>query len=177
VKEEISYVLKQNAVRAAKNILGAYLCRRVNGKIFKYKIVETEAYGGRLDRGSHAYSLQLGRIRQTARNAPMWAQAGTIYVYFTYGMHYMLNIVTGEEGLPSAVLIRGLEGVSGPARLTKKLKIDKKLNGKMLGKSSGLWIEKNNFEKKKKITGTPRIGIAYAGPVWSKKLHRFLLRN
>ena len=124
----------------------------------------------------------------------MFEEAGTIYVYFTYGMHWMLNIVTGKKEEPAAVLIRGVlltninlstsdvdrvdRLVSGPGRLTKALRIDKKLNTKKLGKKSGLWVEDRGVKVgKKEIINTSRIGVAYAGPIWSKKRYRFLLKT
>jgi DNA-3-methyladenine glycosylase len=131
----------------------------------------------------------------------MFRSAGHIYVYFTYGIHWMLNIVCGEEGYPAAVLIRGIrstsksamnDGVhsnkmterllSGPAKLTKHLKITGSLNEMKLGRASGLWIE---MPAKKIIAGRPitprmikkmpRVGVDYAGPIWSKKKWRFVL--
>jgi len=159
---------ERNPVLAARELLGAYLVRKIDGKTVRLKIVETEAYGGREDLGSHA------RRGQTPGNSPMFERAGTIYVYFTYGMHWMLNIVCREKGNPGAILIRGVEGCIGPGRLTKKLGIDKRLNGLRIGKRSGLWIEENP-EKNFKIKKTPRIGIAYAGPIWANKKHRFVL--
>lgn len=107
----------------------------------------------------------------------MFCEAGTIYVYFTYGMHWMLNIVTEEEDFPSAVLIRGTENVSGPARLTKALKIDKKLNGLKLGRKSGLWVEEGELRPNDKIIRTPRIGVAYAKAGWADKPYRFVLKG
>ena len=87
----------------AKELLGRFLIREwKDGKKEKLKIIETEAYEGFEDKASHASR------GKTARNSPMFAEAGTIYVYFTYGMHYMLNIVCGPKNHPSAVLIRGI---------------------------------------------------------------------
>lgn len=111
----------------------------------------------------------------------MFRSAGHIYVYFTYGMHWMLNIVTGPEDYPAAVLIRGVVSedgkivMNGPAKLTKFLGINGKLNGKVLSKKNGLWIEltKNKIPDKK-IKRTPRIGVTYAGPVWANKKWRFV---
>ena len=161
----------RSSVVVAKDLIGKYLVRKKEGKIYAFKIVETEAYEGLNDRASHAYR------GQTSRNAPMFGEAGTIYVYFTYGMHFMLNITCGKKGHPAAVLIRGVEECSGPARLTKKLEIDKKLNGLSLGKRSGLWVEDRGVEIKKiKVKKTPRIGIDRSGPVWSQKLYRFVIR-
>jgi DNA-3-methyladenine glycosylase len=169
-------------VVVARDLLGKYLVREVDGQNSKqqtaFKIMETEGYEGLKDKASH---VSRG---QTPRNSPMWEHPGTIYIYFVYGFHYMLNVTCGKKGHPAAVLIRGVEGCVGPGRLTKKLFIDKSLNGKMLGKKSRLWIEerievrgsKLEIRKSKfKIKRTPRIGVAYAGPVWSKKLYRFVL--
>src|SRR3990167_9807467 len=119
----------------AKDLLGKFLVRRVRGKTVALMIVETEAYDGFKDLASHAHR------GQTPRNTPMFGKPGTIYVYFTYGMHWMLNLVCGKKEYPAAVLIRGVEGVSGPALLTRFLKIDKSLNHKPLGKKTGLWVE------------------------------------
>ena len=160
----------RNAVVVARVLIGKYLVRKAGNKTYSYKIVETEAYEGLKDKASHA------NRGQTPRNTPMFDHPGTIYVYFTYGMHWMLNIVCGKKGHPAAVLIRGVEGCIGPARLTKKLKIDKDLNSKILGRKSGLWIEDNSVNKKLKIIKTSRIGVDYAGPIWSKKLYRFVLK-
>src|SRR3989344_8728643 len=99
----------------ARDLLGKYLVRRVANKTVAAMIIETEAYDGERDLACHA------RSGKTARNAPMFENAGTIYVYFTYGMHWMLNLVCGKKEYPAAVLIRGTELVSGPARLTKSL--------------------------------------------------------
>ncbi|MDB5224808.1 MAG: DNA-3-methyladenine glycosylase [Candidatus Adlerbacteria bacterium] len=153
----------------ARDLLGKFLVRRHLGKTTAYMIIETEAYYGFKDKASHAHK------RQTLRNSPMFAAPGTIYVYFTYGMHWMLNLVTGKVGHPGAVLIRGVAEVSGPARLTKHLKIDKQLTGLMLGKSAGLWIEDRGVVvKNKQVQKTPRIGIRYAEE-WVEKLWRFVL--
>ena len=114
------------------------------------------------------------RSGRTARNAPMFAEAGTVYVYFTYGMHWMLNIVCRREGYPSAVLIRAVEGISGPARLIRTLQIDKTLNGAKLGKRAGLWVEDRGVRiRPRDINQTPRIGVSYAG-IWAKKKWRFV---
>lgn len=154
----------------AKELLGKYLVRKVDGKVIRQKITEVEAYVGAHDLACHSSR------GKTERNKVMFEEAGTIYVYFTYGMHWMLNIVTEEKGCPTAVLIRSTENVTGPARLTKFLQIDKKLNGQKLGKKSGLWIESSQA-KKPRILRASRIGISYAGPIWSRKPYRFLINK
>lgn len=164
----------------AKELLGCILCRKLGGEVVRLEITEVEAYDGFEDTASHAHR------GKTARNAPMWGEAGRWYVYFTYGMHWMLNIVTGPKGFPAAVLIRGgrllpakgrfaePKEVSGPARLTKKLGIDRQLNGKEAASESGLWIEEGNPRIRRKIKRTPRVGVANAGPTWSEKPFRFV---
>jgi DNA-3-methyladenine glycosylase len=155
----------------AQDLIGKFLVRSINGKDVALMITETEAYDGFHDLASHAHR------GKTVRNTPMFGEPGTIYVYFTYGIHWMLNLVCGEKEYPAAVLIRGLESVVGPARLTKFLKIDKSLNAKMLGKKSGLWVEDRGVKvSPKDIARTPRIGINYAGK-YVHKPWRFVLKS
>ena len=158
-------------LEVAHGLIGCYLVRKIEGAIEKYMITETEAYDGEKDLACHASK---GR---TNRTEIMFGPAGHIYVYFVYGIHWMLNIVTGPKDYPAAVLIRGVQHLHGPARVTKKLKINGKLNGKKLGKESGLWIEKRNKTiSPTQIQKTTRIGVDYAGPIWSKKKYRFVLK-
>ena len=155
----------------AKDLLGKFLVRKIDGREVAVMITEVEAYAGPEDLASHA------RFGKTARTTPMFGPPGTIYIFFTYGMHWMLNIACGNAGEPSAVLIRGVEGFSGPARLTKFLGIDKNMNGKLLGRDAGLWIEDRGVAlAPSNIVKTPRIGIAYAWK-WVSKPWRFVLRK
>ncbi len=155
----------------AKDLLGKYLVRKINGKEVVLMINETEAYDGFLDKASHASR------GQTPRNTPMFGRPAHIYVYFTYGIHWMLNIVCGKELYPSAVLIRGAGEVVGPARLTKALSIDKTLNTLPLTKKNGLWIEDRGVVvSRKDIEAGPRIGIGYAGE-WAQKPWRFFIKK
>ncbi len=188
----------------AKELLGKYLVRKVNGREICGMITEIEAYDGFHDKASHASR------GKTERNKIMFGPAGHWYIYFTYGMHWILNIITREEGYPAAVLIRGVllkEGpapleagrpeaavavplagrpLTGPARVTKYFKIDNKLNGEKANKASpfgklragGLWIEDRGIKiPRSKIKRSPRIGVHYAGPVWAGKLHRFYIKQ
>jgi len=160
---------ERKTVKVAEDLLGKYLVRKVGRKEIVEKITEVEAYVGVHDLACHSSR------GKTERNSVMFEEAGTIYVYFTYGMHWMLNIVTEEKDCPTAVLIRGTENITGPARLTKALQIDKKLNKQKLGKKSGLWIEDRGEKvRPKDIKRTPRIGVSYAG-IWAKKKLRFVL--
>ncbi len=159
---------EQPTLLVAENLLGKYLVR--NGNAFM--ITEVEAYDGFEDKASHASR------GETPRNKVMFGEAGRWYVYFVYGMHHMLNIVTGAEGYPAAVLIRGVEEVSGPARLTKALGIDCATNEQKAVTASGLWIEDRGIVvPKNRIKKTPRIGVAYAGEEWAGKPWRFVLKE
>lgn len=159
----------------ARGLLGKYLVRRSAGwrrrREIALPITEVEAYVGFSDRASHAAR------GQTPRNRVMFGPPGFWYVYFTYGMHWMLNVVTGREGYPAAVLIRGVKGISGPARLTKHFGIDKRFNNKTASRRTGLWLEDRGIIiPPRQIKRSPRIGIDHAGP-WKKKLWRFYLLN
>ncbi len=156
-------------LQVARELLGKYLVRRVGQRTISRMVIEVEAYIGGRDKASHA---SRGR---TERNAPMFGKAGCWYVYFTYGMHWMLNIVTERENYPAAVLIRGVEGVSGPARVTKFFKIDKRFNGSPASRGTGLWIEdRGQTLSRSRIRRAKRIGVDYAGD-WSKKPWRFFI--
>jgi len=189
----------RNTLQVAQDLLGCFLvrknphplplprsCRCGRGereeKILRCKIVEVEAYSGPRDLASHASQ---GR---TERNKVMFGEPGIIYVYFTYGLHYMLNIVTEEKGYPAAVLIRAVEPVSrnayriahntnGPARLTKALRVDKSFNGlPVYTKKYGLWVESRVKDEKLQIIRAKRIGVDYAGKYKNKKW-RFYIKN
>ncbi|MEK9174966.1 MAG: DNA-3-methyladenine glycosylase, partial [Patescibacteria group bacterium] len=123
-----------NTYSIAKNLLGKFLVRRFDKYKSSFMITEVEAYDGHRDKASHAHH------GKTDRNAPMFNSAGHWYVYFTYGMHWMLNIVTGPKNYPAAILIRGVSEINGPARLTRRLIIDKKFNNKPVSNKTGLWI-------------------------------------
>jgi DNA-3-methyladenine glycosylase len=108
----------------------------------------------------------------------MFGPAGRFYVYRIYGLHWMLNVTAGEPGEAAAVLIRGLEAVSGPARLTAALGIDGSLNGLEAAKQSGLWFEdRGHVVAPRQVLRTARIGVGYAGPKWARKKLRFLLQG
>jgi len=154
----------------AKDLLGKFVVHYTpQGKLIG-KIVETEAYYGEEDPASHSFK------GKTKRSAIMWGPPGIAYVYFTYGMHFLLNVVTEKEGVPGAVLIRALEPVegielmrenrkrirlteltTGPARLTEAFGIDGSFNGRDLTKGELVITEGNKevFE----IERTSRRGI------------------
>ena len=157
------------ALDVARQLLGKYLVRQVGGRRQVALITETEAYVGPDDLACHASKGCTDRTRV------MFGPAGVWYVYFIYGIHWMLNVVTESEGYPAAVLFRGAGEWSGPARLTKALSIDKRLNGQMADRSSGLWIEDHGHRVHgSRVKRLPRVGIDYAGE-WVDKPFRFVL--
>ena len=161
----------QDAVTAARQLLGKVLVRRFDdGTVTRTVITETEAYHGEEDLGCHASK---GR---TPRTDVMYWEGGRVYVYLIYGMYWLLNIVTGPKDHPQAVLIRGTDLAPGPGRTGKLLKLDKSFYGEDLLTSDRIWIEEGKTNKIKH-SSAPRIGIDYAGPVWSKKPWRFILEK
>ena len=176
-------LLATDTVAAARNLLGARLCRRDEaGAVRRMIIAETEAYDGFDDRASHA---SRGR---TARNAPMFGPSGVWYVYLCYGMHEMLNLVTREADYPAAILIRAgveldgagapLRRIDGPGRLTRSLGVTRAaFNDRPASPASGLWIEPGEPVPDREVQITPRIGVAYAGPEWAVAPRRFVWRN
>jgi DNA-3-methyladenine glycosylase len=143
--------------------------RSGDGLIRRFNISETEAYRGSEDKACHAYK---GR---TPRTEIMYHEGGRLYVYFVYGMYWMLNIVTGTENDPQAVLIRGFENCTGPGRVAKLLGIDKSFYGEDLTCSLRIWIEESGISPSFE-TG-PRIGVDYAGEYWKNKQWRFFVRG
>ena len=157
-------------VAIARSLLGKHLVRATFRGAEARMITEVEAYDGERDLACHA------RRGRTTRNAVMYEPGGVWYVYLCYGVHEMLNLVTGPRGYPAAVLIRGVEGARGPGRLTKALGIGRELNGAACSPESGLWIEDRGVRVPPGgIEATPRIGVDYAGHVWAAKPWRFVL--
>lgn len=156
-------------VDLARFLLGKTLARTSpDGSIRRLRITEVEAYDGERDLACHASK---GRTRRTE---VMYQAGGVWYVYLCYGVHEMLNLVTGPEGYPAAILIRGVAGISGPGRLTKGLGIGRALNGSNAARTSGLWVEDDGFVlPRRALRSSARIGVDYAGPVWAKKPWRF----
>jgi len=159
----------RGALEVARELIGCYMVRKQNSKISRYMITETEAYTGPEDLACHA-----AHGRRTKRTEVLFGKPGRIYIYFTYGMHWLLNFVVGPKDFPAGVLIRGVTGVSGPARVTKKLGLDGSFHGKVASKETGLWVEVGEKIESKTIKRLPRVGVDYAGPVWAKKKFRFV---
>jgi DNA-3-methyladenine glycosylase len=175
----------------ARELLGQRLVRRLNGQRIAGLICETEAYRGEEDLACHA------RAGRTARTEVMYGPAGHAYVYFTYGMHWMLNFVCEGEGFPAAVLLRAIqpaEGIEiiaerrsgqpparwtdGPAKICKALDIDGSLNGiSITDPDSLLWVERADPVPDDLVQSTPRIGIPNVPEPWHSMPWRFLYYN
>lgn len=181
----------QPTLVVAKRLLSKYICRKIGKEIRVGKIVEGEAYIGPEDKASHSYGGKL-----TKRNRAEYLVGGHIYIYLVYGMYWQLNITTAQAGKPECVLIRALEPVisnsklknrplkflrkltSGPGKLCQWLKLDKSFYGEDLTTSKRIWLEDRGEKiKEEDIVFGVRIGIDYAGPIWSKKPWRFYLKN
>ena len=174
----------------ARELLGATLVRVENNVRIAGMIVETEAYVGESDLGCHA------KAGKTLRTGVMYGSPGRAYVYFTYGMHWMLNAVTEAEGFPAAVLIRAIrptEGIDiiasrrgnqprstwtdGPAKLAQALGIDKSFNDvNLCSPESGLWIETGETILDKNVTIGPRVGLYTVPEPWKSNPWRFLVK-
>jgi len=138
-----------------------------NGKALRIR--ETECYCGETDTACHA---SRGR---TKRTEVMYMEAGTVYVYLCYGMHWMLNIVTGDENQPEAVLIRACEEADGPGKLTKALGITGEQNRSSVVTSDDLWIGDDGFRCE--IETDKRVGIGYASQEDQDRLWRFKIKK
>jgi DNA-3-methyladenine glycosylase len=156
-----------DTVGLARWLLGKTLVRTLGGRRIASTIAEVEAYDSEKDLACHA---SRGR---TPRTETLYCAGGVWYVYLVYGMHHLLNVVTGPEGRPAAVLIRAAGAVTGPGRLTKALGIDMALNRSPISPATGLHLEDAGTRPGRRVRSSPRIGVEYAGPIWSRKLWRF----
>ncbi len=162
---------ERDVLEMAPDLLGKVLVRRFeDGREVRLMITEVEAYRGVEDQACHA------RFGKTERNKIMWGKAGLVYVYLIYGMYWMLNLVTGEEGKPQAVLVRGLEGVGGPGRVGRLLELNKSFYGEDVVTSDRLWVEENNIKEAfLDIIRSERVGVEYAGE-WARKRWRWKIK-
>ena len=151
-------------LEVACDLVGKVLVRNTTGGQLRLRIAETEAYSGEEDTACHAHK------GKTKRTEVLYASAGTIYVYLCYGVHWLLNVVTGEEGHPEAVLIRACVDARGPGKLTKTLGITGELNRKRITDDE-LWIEDDGFQCG--VTTDKRVGIGYASQEDQDRLWRF----
>ncbi len=158
----------RDVLEVAPGLIGKQLVIRSDGDHMKrFMITETEAYRGPDDKACHA---SRGRTRRTD---VMYREGGRLYVYFVYGMYWMLNVVAAQPGNPQAALIRGLEGFNGPGKLTRKIGIDKTFYGEDLTISDRIWIEDAGLIPD--IKTSPRIGIDYSGEYWSSRPWRYFI--
>lgn len=178
------------ALAVARELLGCYLVRMQNCSRLAGLITETEAYQGEDDQGCHASA------GKTPRTSVMYGPPGHAYVYFTYGMHWLLNVVTSPEEIPAAVLIRAIhpvEGIplmaenrptnaqkkgwtDGPAKLTQALKVDGHFNQvDLCDKNSALWIEQGRPIEDVHIHQTARVGLNSVPEPWRSIPWRFVV--
>jgi DNA-3-methyladenine glycosylase len=172
------YFLNDNVLAIARDLLGKSLFTRIDGQLTGGLICEVEAYIGTDDRASHAYGG-----RRTHRNEMMYHEGGVAYVYLCYGMHHLLNFVTNADGIPDAILIRGIIPTHGeelmlqrtgkrkvthdigigPGKVSKLLGLTVADNGLSLCGDT-LWIEdRGTLVPNNQVETTPRIGVDYAG--------------
>lgn len=156
----------RDVLEVAPDLLGKFIVVRSGGSMYvRHRVTEVEAYRGSEDRACHASK---GR---TARTEIMFHNGGKLYVYLIYGMYWMLNVVTGGENDPQAVLIRGVDNLPGPGKLTRLFGIDRTFYGEDLTISDRIWFEESGFKPIVK-TGE-RIGIDYAGEYWKTRPWRY----
>lgn len=177
----------RSTLKVARDLIGTRLVRILAGQKLVGLITETEAYISQKDLACHA------KAGLTARTAVMFGEPGHAYVYFTYGNHWMLNVVTERQGFPAAVLIRAIqpiEGVDimlerrigrdtfGPGKLCQAMGITKNENGVDLTKtSSDLWIEAGVEVPNSLVTKGPRVGLNNTPEPWLSKPWRFLVKG
>lgn len=197
MKAERFLAMDGDPVTVARRLLGQRLVRVLHGERLAGTIVEVEAYLGAEDRAAHTYGGH-----RSARNESMYLAGGHAYVYFTYGMHYCLNVVCGRVDEGVAVLVRALEpteGIetmrrnrprakgltdlcSGPGKLAQALRIDRSLDGIDLRTSPALFIERMRHRSlpRRAVEETARIGLrptaAWEGD-WGTRPLRFVIRG
>ncbi|MEJ7735961.1 MAG: DNA-3-methyladenine glycosylase [Chitinophagaceae bacterium] len=183
-KLPLAFYQRLNVLTISKELLGKLLVTQFNGRLTSGRIVETEAYNGVIDRASHAFGG-----RRTLRTEVMYSAGGLAYVYLCYGIHNLFNVVTNANGIPHAVLIRGVEPVAGvelmvermnktafdttigrgPGNVSKALGILKQHTGySLLGDDLFIADDRNELQESQ-IISSPRIGVDYAGE--DAKLH------
>lgn len=160
-------------LEVSHDLLGKFLVRKNGRQKLVGMVTEVEAYVGIQDKACHATR------GKTERNRVMFEEGGIWYVYFVYGMYWMLNIVTEKKEFPAAILIRGIQvkdqHFNGPGKLTRFLKINKNFNEMPALPQTGLWFEDQGIKiPSKNIRRGKRIGIGYAG-IWKHKPWRFYL--
>ena len=162
--ERLTYdFFHRHALEVAPELVGKLL---VHGDRY-LRISETEAYCGEKDTACHAHK---GR---TKRTEVLYADAGTVYIYLCYGMHWLMNVITGDRDDPQGVLIRACLEAEGPGKLTKALGITGELNRGSIVDSEELWIADDGFRCA--VRTDKRVGIGYASQADQDRLWRFIL--
>ena len=171
---------RRDVLCVALDLVGRILVRRLpDGTLLRARITETEAYRGAQDTACHACH---GR---TKRTEVLYHDGGTIYVYLCYGMHWLMNVITGEREQPQGVLLRAghmdepqavliracADGANGPGKLTKRLQIDKTFNDGDITACPELWIEDDGLRFA--LETDTRVGIGYAAPEDQARLWRW----
>ena len=158
---------RRDVLEVAPELVGKIAARRLpDGTVLRERISETEAYRGEEDKACHASK---GRTKRTEL---LFGRSGVLYIYLCYGVHWLMNVVTGEEGQPQGVLIRAGERKNGPGKITKFLQIDGSLNGLPAADNGQLWFEDDGYEPR--LRTAPRVGVDYAGDFWKSKEWRFI---
>lgn len=164
--EKLSYdFYNRPCLEVARDLIGKVLVHKTEAGELRLRISETEAYCGEEDTACHSHK---GR---TKRTEVMYGPAGRAYIYLCYGIHWLLNIVTGAEGEPEAVLIRACVEAPGPGRLTKALAITGALNREDMTGEGALWVEDDGLRCA--IGKAKRVGIGYASAEDQARLWRF----
>lgn len=159
----------QDALVIAPEMLKMQIVRHFeSGETLVLDITEVEIYRGEEDLACHASK---GR---TPRTDVMYLQGGRVYVYLIYGMYWLLNITTGSDNHPQAILIRSTSQIKGPGRVGKALQLDKSFYGEDLNTSNRLWLQWRTHNVTPGYIRLPRVGIDYAGAHWAKIHWRFL---
>lgn len=177
MKLDVEFYQREDVVGIARELIGKRLCTRIDRKLTRLRITETEAYAGTVDKASHAFG-----DRRTQRTEPMYAEGGVAYVYLCYGIHHLFNVVTNRKGVPHAVLVRAGEPLTGlqhmlarrkkekrdkwllagPGSLAKAMGITTKDTGIKLTEKR-IWIEDDGTViEPDTIKIGPRIGVDYA---------------
>lgn len=195
-KLPLTFYQQDDVLDISRKLLGKYLFSCFDNKLTGGMIIETEAYRGPEDRASHAYGM-----RKTKRTEVMYQTGGICYVYLCYGIHSLFNVITNQEGIPHAILIRAIQPLvgietmlqrrhkqkidcnltSGPGTLTQALGINVMHNGLPLN-GSRIWIEDKGIQiQKSEIEELPRVGVDYAGEdallPWRFRLKGFFKRS
>ncbi len=157
----------RDALDVAPELVGKIIVRRLDdGTEISERIAEVEVYRGVEDKACHASK---GR---TNRTEMLYAESGLLYVYRCYGVHWLMNVVTGEKEQPQCILMRCGEVHDGPAKLTKYLQIDGSFNGEKICGNDRIRIEDDGYRPK--IKTAARVGIDYAERYWRNIEWRYI---